>query len=97
MKPLTSDLRREDLVPYFLWDEDLTVAEVRRRLRGGPEEERVRLAGKILREAAYPEVWEFLRVADVARDLPELRRHLGRRRAFWEFLIGEWRALGLLP
>jgi hypothetical protein len=26
----------------------------------------------------------------------ELRRRLGRRRALREFLIGEWRALGLL-
>lgn len=97
MKPLTTDLSKEALVPYFLWDEDLSVGEVRRRLREGTVEERRRLAGKILREAAYDEVWEFLRVEDVAREMPELRRHLGRRRAFWDFLFAEWRALGLLP
>ena len=96
MKPLTTDLSRDDLTPYFLWDEDLALGELRHRLREAPEKERLRLAGKILREAAYEEVWGFLRVEDVARDLPKLRRHLGRRRAFWEFLIAEWRSLGLL-
>lgn len=96
VKELTADLSREDLVPYFLWDEDLSVADLRRRLREAPEEERLRLAGKILREAAYDEVWTFLGVEEVARDLPRMARHLGRQRAFWECLVGEWRRLGLL-
>lgn len=31
---LSSDLTRDDVRPYFLWDEAITVGELRRRLAG---------------------------------------------------------------
>jgi hypothetical protein len=49
--------------------------------------------GKILREARDTDVWRFTTPAEVARLFPELRRHLGRRRTFWEFLLGRWQEL----
>jgi len=49
--------------PYFLWDEDISIGELRRVLREGCEPERVRLAGKMLREARDIDVWEFMTVA----------------------------------
>jgi len=33
LAPLSTQLDREDAVPYFLWDQPMTVAELRRRLR----------------------------------------------------------------
>ncbi len=96
MRPLTHDLSRDELRPYFLWDEDLSVAELRERLQQADEPERLRLLGKMLREARDLDVWEFVDPYDVAQVLPKLGRRLGRRRAFWEFLIEGWRADGLL-
>jgi len=49
--------------------------------------------GKILREARDTDVWQFTTPAEVARLFPELRRHLGRRRTFWEFPLGRWQEL----
>lgn len=43
--------------------------------------------GHILREATYREVWEYLSLEEILRDWPLIRRHLGRRRAFWEWLL----------
>jgi hypothetical protein len=97
VRPLSTDLTRPDARPYFLWDEDLSVAELRRRLRAGEEGERIRLLAKLLREARDTDVWEFTSPAEVARLLGELRPRLGRRRAFWEYLITGWRRDGLLP
>ncbi len=97
MGPLSTELRRDDARPYFLWDEDLTVAEVRSRLRGDDPAERLRLLAKLLREARDTDVWEFTTPAEIARLLPLLAPRLGRRRLFWEFLIGGWRRDGLLP
>ncbi len=87
MRALTRDLDDEDKVPYFLWDEDLTVREVRERLASGPESERIRLLGKILREARDDEVWRFTTPAEVLSRFDAVRPHRGRRRAFWEFLL----------
>ena len=94
VRPLTTDLTQSDRRPYFLWDEDTSVAELRAALSGPDEADRLRLLGKMLREARDTDVWQFVTPADVSQALPALGRHLGRRRPFWEYIIGRWRALG---
>jgi len=97
VRALTADLTREDSRPYFLWDEDTSISELRAALAGADESERQRLLGKMLREARDTDVWRFVSPAEVAAALPKLSRHLGRRAAFWGYLIGRWRAHGLVP
>jgi hypothetical protein len=96
MRPLTTDLSRGDRRPYFLWDEDVSIDELRSVIEHGPEDTRARLLGKMLREARDLDVWQFVTPEVVASELPKLGRRLGRRRAFWEFLIAGWRREGLL-
>jgi len=96
MRPLSVDLSQKSLRPYFLWDEDLSVDDLKERLRGEDRRERLRLLAKMLREARDIDVWLFVTPAEVAEELPAIRHRLGRRRAFWEFLIEGWRADGLL-
>lgn len=88
-----------DRRPYFLWDEDVSIGELRAILSDRAEDDptRLRLLGKMLREARDIDVWNFLKPIAVERALPRLARRLGRRRAFWEFLINGWREDGLLP
>ena len=97
MRTLSVDLSDPDSRPYFFWDEDVSVAELRATLAsGGDEHERLRLLGKLLREARDMDVWRFVTPSEVAAALPALGRRLGRRRPFWEFLINGWRSDGLL-
>ncbi len=96
MRPLTTDLRRSDQRPYFLWDEDISVGELRARLQGTNQWEKDRLLGKMLREARDSDVWLFVTPEKVAEALPRIRRRLGRRLAFWEFLIKGWRENGII-
>lgn len=93
---LTTDIGEAEGIPYFLWDEPLTVAELKRRLRESEPEERARLAGKVLRESRFGEAMALVPLSQLLSDYPRIRRHLGRRRAFWDYLLGEWRALGLV-
>jgi len=83
-------------IPYFLWDEPMTVLALRERLQTASLPEATRLLGKILREARDPDVWLFTTPTDVARRWDALAPHLGRRRPFWEFLLRQWREEGLL-
>jgi len=94
--PLSTDLGDPKAVPYFLWDEPITVAVLRDHLRNASSPEATRLLGKILREARDTEVWLFTTPAEVTARWEELAPHLGRRRAFWEFLLDRWREDGLL-
>jgi hypothetical protein len=91
---LSMDLDDPQAVPYFLWDEPMSVAELRTRLASGPSE-RLRLLGRLLREARDTDVWRFTTPAEVATLWPELQRHLGRRRDFWRFLLARWGELPL--
>ncbi len=95
MRSITTDMARDDLRPYFPWDEDVSIAELRAAL-AEPGPQRDRLVGKMLREARDLDVWCFVTPAEVAHDLPRLQRRIGRRFAFWTFLIEGWRSDGLL-
>jgi hypothetical protein len=94
--PLSTDLDDPTAVPYFLWDDPMTVAELRERLSSASIPERRRLLGKILREARDTDVWRFTTPREVSMVWDDLVRHLGSRRGFWEFLLGQWREQGLL-
>lgn len=96
MRPLTTDMSDVSKRPYFLWDEDVSIGELRELLAHGSEYERTRLLAKTLREARDVDVWHFVTPEHVALALPSLGRRLGRRRAFWEFLIHGWQSDGLL-
>lgn len=96
MPALSTKLSDPGAVPYFLWDDPMTVAEVKARLKSASEPERLRLLALILREARDPDVWLFVTPAEVVRLWPRLVGRLGRRRSFWEFLLERWKRLGLV-
>jgi len=85
-----------ELRPYFLWDEDVSIAELRAVLAGPDTPRRDQLVAKMLREARDLDVWQFVRPLEVARLLERIRRRVGRRYEFWAFLIEGWRARGIL-
>jgi hypothetical protein len=93
---LSTNLDDPSAIPYFLWDEPMTVEELRRRLQTASPAEQTRLLGKLLREARDTDVWKFTTPEEVWRRWPALTRHLGRRRGFWEFLFAYWRREGLI-
>ncbi len=93
---LSSDLNLATSIPYFLWDEPMTVAELRQKLASSSEEEKTRLLGKILREARDTDVWFFTSPEEIAHMWPKLEPHLGRRKGFWTFLVNRWQDLGLI-
>lgn len=96
MRTLTTDMTSGKLRPYFLWDEDVSIDELHEILAGPDDPRRDQLFAKMLREGRDLDVWMFVRPAEVARVLGRLGRRLGRRRAFWSFLIEGWRSRGLL-
>jgi hypothetical protein len=72
----------------------MTNRELRLRLRTASPPERTRLLAKILREARDTDVWAYTTPDVVAESFPDLALHLGRRRAFWEYLLSRWARQG---
>lgn len=95
---ISRDVHDPDAVPYFNWDAPVTNRDVRRALREGTEEDKVYWIARVLREAQYGDVWAYLTLrGDVLPRWERVRPGLGRRRAFWDFLLDRWRSDGLLP
>ncbi len=87
---MDSRFANPDERPYFLRDEPTTVAGFRRALAEAQGPEKGRLLGKLLREARDPDVWAFTTEAEVRAHWAFVERHLGRRRAFWTWLLEQW-------
>ncbi len=93
---LSTKLDSDSAVPYFLWDEPMTIGELKKKLFSDSGEEKFRLLGKILREARDTDVWKFTSPRFVLENWAKIEKHLGRRREFWEFLFERWQAEGLI-
>ena len=73
--------------PYFLWDEDLTLDELRLQL-AGPR--RAYWMGKVLRQAKPDDALQLVSPEEVAGAWPEIVRYLGTSRPFWSWLLHRW-------
>jgi hypothetical protein len=93
---LSTNLDDPSAIPYFLWDEPMTVSEFSHRLREASPAEQTRLLAKLLREARDTDVWKFTSPEEVWRRLPEVSGQLGRRRQFWQFILERWHQEGLI-
>lgn len=91
------DTSAPDAVPYFCWDVPVKNAELRRALREGSEHERAFWIARIMAEAQYADVWQYLSLRDDVLPMWErVRTQLGRRRGMWELLMDIWRRDGLV-
>ncbi len=87
LPPTSEALRLDATRPYFLWWADATVRDLKRYLQSADPEERAYWLGALLREANSRDVWAFTTPAAVRAEWPRVVRHLGRRRAMWQWLL----------
>jgi hypothetical protein len=87
-------IKKNDTIPYFCWDRKLTEQEIKDQLKNLKGVERDHLMAWILREAAFRDVWRFLKPKEEADSLPGLQYSLGRRKDSWNYIINTWHELG---
>lgn len=75
--------------PYFLWDYDLTDADVRKILHGDNETEKIWMMSRILESAAFNDVWKYLSLHEVREMFPKLKLKLPIRKA-WDYALTIW-------
>jgi hypothetical protein len=87
LPPTSPDLLRAESRPYFLWWTDATVADLRVHLADPDPHVRAYWMGAVLREANTRDVWLFVKPDEVREAWLHVRRHLGRSRAMWAWLL----------
>ena len=73
--------------PYFLWDNDLSLDAFRELLTSPDDDVRAHAIGKLLRQARTDDALSMVSAEVVRRDWTKVVRHLGKRRAFWQWLL----------
>lgn len=76
--------------PYFLWDVDMTVEELRALLVSEDRPTRAYWLGKIMRQAKPDDVFSFASLPDIGALWPDIQRYLGHTRDFWTWLLTRW-------
>lgn len=84
----------EDEIPYFSWDRSWTTRDIRSSLKSSSGFDWIRLAAWIMREAAFRDVWQFLKPREVWDRISEIEPLLGRKKMFWKYILGAWHELG---
>jgi hypothetical protein len=73
--------------PYFLWDCDVTLAELRRHLAAPDDDERSYWIAKVMRQAKPDDAIVLAGTAEMRRLWPRIERALGRSRDFWAWYL----------
>jgi hypothetical protein len=71
----------------FLWDVDVTWAELEENLKDPDPVVRGYWLGKLLRQAKPDDVPRFVAIADLRRDWDSYERFLGTSRPMWAWLL----------
>ena len=77
--------------PYFLWEYDLTDADVRSILRGNDETQKAWLVARLLESARFEDIWGYISLAELRAIFPKLQLK-PQVRAAWEFALLVWAA-----
>lgn len=75
--------------PYFVWDFDLTDADVRAILRGNDDDQKAWLVARLLESARFEDIWGYISLAELRTIFPRLQLK-PRVRAAWEFALSVW-------
>lgn len=75
--------------PYFLWDYDLTDADVRAILRGDDEAQKAWLVARLVESARYEDIWQYISLKELSAIFPKLQLK-PQVRAVWEFALRVW-------
>lgn len=75
--------------PAFLWEYDLTHGEIK-EIINGPQKKRLWLVAKILEHARLDEVFRYLDLNTIEKDLPYVRL-MPRTKRHWEEAIHLWK------
>lgn len=76
--------------PYFIWNADLTEADVRRILAEGSAYSRTQLMGTILQYARFADIWKYLRAQDVQKWFWQIPWRNTELRDYWKWTLTVW-------
>ena len=80
--------------PYFM--RELTLDRFLKGLEDHNPEGRAYLLGQLMREARPDDVFSFVSPRELIEAWPEVEGYLGKQKIFWDWLLTNWEAQGLV-
>jgi hypothetical protein len=75
---------------YFLWDYDLSEADVQRIVREGSPVEKAWVITRILEYAKWEDIWHYLTLDDIRQNLKQLSFRRAGDRELWAYALDRW-------
>lgn len=74
---------------YFIWDYDLTEADLHAILHGNDEQAKVWVVTRLLESARYEDIWNYISLRELQAIFPKLQLK-PKVRAAWEYAMRIW-------
>ena len=82
--------QNNDKKPAFLWDYDLTAAQVREILSQPiSDPQRLWMISRLLAEAPFQEIFSYITIKNIRETLPKLRLP-AKKHKWWEYAVQRW-------
>jgi hypothetical protein len=75
--------------PYFLWDCDVTLDELREHLSAPDDDRRIYWLSKVMRQAKPDDAVTLASLTEIRRLWPRVEPSLGQTKAFWSWYL-DW-------
>ena len=75
--------------PYFIWDYDLTEADLHAILYGHDQQAKVWVVTRLLESARYEDIWNYISLEELQAIFPVLQLK-PQVRAVWEYAMRVW-------
>ncbi len=75
--------------PYFIWDYDLSEADLQQILRGEDEQAKIWVVSRLLESARYEDIWSYISLRELQAIFPKLQLK-PQVRAVWEYAMKVW-------
>jgi len=75
--------------PYFIWDYDLSEADLHQILRGEDEQTKIWVVSRLLESARYEDIWNYISLSELQAIFPKLQLK-PQVRAVWEYAMKVW-------
>lgn len=93
---VTVELDRDEAIPYFLTDTDLTLGRVEEILADREHPQRDALLARLLADAIPSDIWKLTTPQEIWSRWDHVIHRLGWLRPMWTFIFDCWRRGGLV-
>lgn len=75
------------------WDYNLSEGEIIKKLKGGSDEEKTWIIGRIIEHLPFEMIWQYITLSELQEVFPKLRLRKENKK-IWDYALSLWKSNG---